>query len=186
MLGLSHGVKTDKIFSHRDTFFISSSIILSLASLNLLPEKTKIDIPWKNRPIPYPNNGHMNQRYQGEVVRLMTSRFSMFVSFSHQRLKIAFRLIAGNSKLGVENSATSQIERRGSIEILLRLYFPLGLQIVFPERGDIPQPLDNRGKMFDDIIHFLFGVIDREAETDRPMGGRERNTHCPEDVRRLQ
>jgi len=45
-----------------NSLFISFSIILSLASLNLLPEKTKNDIPWKNRPIPHPKRGHSNQR----------------------------------------------------------------------------------------------------------------------------
>ena len=86
----------------------------------------------------------------------------------------------------MESLAISEIQWRQSIEILLKLYFPLRLQIVLPEGRNVPQPLDNRGKMFDDIIHLFFRVVDGEAETDRPVSSGERNTHGPEDMRSLQ
>ena len=65
---------------------------------------------------------------------------------------------------------------------MVRLPSLLGLQIVLPEGRNISQSLDNRRKMLDDIIHFLFRVINGKAETDRTMGSGERNTHGPEDM----
>ncbi|OGQ14022.1 MAG: hypothetical protein A2026_14800 [Deltaproteobacteria bacterium RBG_19FT_COMBO_46_12] len=50
-----------------------------------------------------------------------------------------------------------------------KLSFLLILQIIFPEWRDIPQPLNDGGEMFDDIVHLFFGIIDGEAEADRSM-----------------
>jgi hypothetical protein len=64
----------------------------------------------------------------------------------------------------------------------VKLSLPLGLEIVFPEGRNIPQSLNDRRQMFDDVIHLFLGIIDRKAETDGAMGGCKGDTHCPEDV----
>ena len=58
----------------------------------------------------------------------------------------------------------------------------LALEVILPEGGDIPQPLDDRGNVFDDVIHLLFCIVDGEAEADRTMGGSEGDPHSPEDM----
>ena len=63
---------------------------------------------------------------------------------------------------------------------------PLGFQIILPERRNISQPLNDGGKMLDDVIHFFFRVVGGEAEADRPVSRGERNPHGPEDVRRVE
>ncbi len=68
----------------------------------------------------------------------------------------------------------------------VKLFLPLGLQIVLPERRDVPQSLNDGGKMFDDVIHLLLGIINGKAETDGTMGSCERDTHGPENVRRFE
>ena len=66
------------------------------------------------------------------------------------------------------------------------LFFPLGFQIVDPEGRDVPELLDDRRQMLADIVHLLFRIVNGEAETDRTVGRRERNTHGSEHVGRLQ
>ncbi len=55
----------------------------------------------------------------------------------------------------------------------------LALKIISPERRDVPQPLNNRREVLDDVIHLLLGIIDGKAETDGTMGGGKRNSHSP-------
>jgi len=59
------------------------------------------------------------------------------------------------------------------------LSLSLGFQVVFPKGGDIPQPLNDGGEMFDDVVHLLFGIINRKAETDGTVSGCKGNTHGP-------
>ena len=68
----------------------------------------------------------------------------------------------------------------------VKLFLPVGLQIVLPERRDVPQSLNDGREMLDDVIHFLLSIINGKAETDGPMGGRKRDTHGPENVRRFE
>ena len=48
----------------------------------------------------------------------------------------------------------------------VKLFLPLSLEIVLPERRDVPQSLNDGRKMLDDVIHLLLGTINGKAETD--------------------
>jgi hypothetical protein len=68
----------------------------------------------------------------------------------------------------------------------MALTLSLGLQIVFPEGRNVSQPLNDGREMLNDIIHLLFGIINRETESDGSMSSGEWNTHGPKDMGRLK
>jgi hypothetical protein len=72
------------------------------------------------------------------------------------------------------------------LPLFQNLLLPLALQIIFPEGGDVPQPLNDGREMFNDVVHLFFGIIDGEAEADGTVGRCKGNAHRPENMRRFE